>query len=252
MNPAFAPVVPGWCGMIPAHPEFIGRRLDRHFIHGMDAWLRAAMLESQQTLGESWTDRYCNASVWRFLIAPAVCGEQAHAGILMSCNDSAGRYFPFIIAAALEPAWSAHAVLVDRFGWFKHIERVARDALGHDLPPEAIDEQLSCNPLPPLGEKIDSALQAAEALKGLLNSSTPPASSVHLPGLSSCLDAASIWGAWTLFEPLVQRSLWWRETGRSSCEALRFDGMPGDQDYVRLLAPISAAAAAATPLPCTP
>ena len=55
----------GWYGKLPAHGDFVTRRLPPSFIEPWDAWLNKMLLGSRQRLGAGWRDAFLSAPAWR-------------------------------------------------------------------------------------------------------------------------------------------------------------------------------------------
>ncbi|CDG85968.1 putative uncharacterized protein [Janthinobacterium agaricidamnosum NBRC 102515 = DSM 9628] len=136
---------PGFFGKVLTHGDFVSRRLPPMLLDAWDGWLQAAMRASRDSLGPRWLDTYLNSPVWRFVLAPGVCGERAWAGVLMPSVDRVGRYFPLTIAcgaaggALLDWIDSGHA-------WFGRIEELALSSLRDDFVLESFDAALLAGP----------------------------------------------------------------------------------------------------------
>jgi type VI secretion system protein ImpM len=89
----------GCFGKIPAHGDFIRLGLPRDFIDCWDAWISLMLTTSRDTLGQNWLATWLEAPIWRFALAPGVCGAGAAIGAWMPSVDRVGRYFPLTIAA---------------------------------------------------------------------------------------------------------------------------------------------------------
>ena len=74
----------GFYGKVASRGDFIERNLTKDFQRGWDAWLSAGLQSSQGQLGESWLDAYLTSPLWRFALAPGVCGSEAMAGVLIA------------------------------------------------------------------------------------------------------------------------------------------------------------------------
>ena len=96
-----ADTIAGWYGKLPCLGDFASRRLDAEFITPWDAWLQRCIATSRQQLGEQWLDIYLTSPMWRFILAPGICGERACAGVLLPSVDKVGRYFPLTFALPL-------------------------------------------------------------------------------------------------------------------------------------------------------
>ena len=133
----------GWYGKLPAHGDFVTRRLPPSFIEPWDAWLNKMLLGSRQRLGAGWRDAFLSAPAWRFVLAPGVLGEQGWAGVILPSVDSVGRFFPLTIASAL-PSQSMDPVttVVRAHNWYAEVEPVAHAALAPEAEMETFDAQL--------------------------------------------------------------------------------------------------------------
>ena len=103
----------GYYGKLPFAGDFLRRGLSGAFISAWDAWLQRTMIAGREELGdEHWTMSYFSAPIWRFSIAPGLCGPHGMAGILMPSLDRVGRRFPFCIAAETDlPPMAANLAL---------------------------------------------------------------------------------------------------------------------------------------------
>ncbi|MET0382001.1 MAG: type VI secretion system-associated protein TagF, partial [Burkholderiaceae bacterium] len=88
----------GFYGKLPSEGDFVSRRLPWEFTTVWDEWLQQGMAASRQTLGGRWLDLYLSAPVWRFQLAPGVCGPLGWRGLFFASVDRVGRYFPLTIA----------------------------------------------------------------------------------------------------------------------------------------------------------
>ncbi|MGA7801906.1 MAG: type VI secretion system-associated protein TagF [Gammaproteobacteria bacterium] len=123
--------VPGFYGKLPAVGDFVSRRLPRSFLDGWDQWLQGAIAASRARLGEGWLDLYLTSPIWRFALAPGVCGPTGWAGVLMPSVDRVGRYFPMTIALSL-PAGAGPAHLPAATDWYERAEAAALSVLEQD------------------------------------------------------------------------------------------------------------------------
>jgi type VI secretion system protein ImpM len=89
----------GCFGKIPARGDFLRLGLPRDFTDGWDAWISLMLTTSRDTLGQNWLAIWLEAPIWRFALAPGVCGAGAAIGAWMPSVDRVGRYFPLTIAA---------------------------------------------------------------------------------------------------------------------------------------------------------
>ena len=115
----------GLYGKLPAHGDFIRRRLPDSFVTPWDAWLQAGILAAREALGDGFAEAWSQAPAWCFRLPPGVCGPDAAAGLLLASEDRVGRLFPLTLAALLDPADPPPAA-----GWYDALRDAARDAAG--------------------------------------------------------------------------------------------------------------------------
>ncbi|OYV61471.1 MAG: type VI secretion-associated protein, partial [Acidiphilium sp. 21-62-4] len=94
MSLGFAPSGVGFYGKIPVRGDFVGAGLPRDLVNRWDGWCRLALHESRQALGESWLAAWMEAPIWRFRLAPGLCGAAGILGVMLPSVDRAGRHFP--------------------------------------------------------------------------------------------------------------------------------------------------------------
>ncbi|QDQ27503.1 type VI secretion system-associated protein TagF [Chitinimonas arctica] len=229
--------IAGWYGKLPSLSDFASRRLDSGFIDAWDGWLRTSLMASREKLGQAWLDRYLTARVWRFLLAPGVCGQPAYAGVMMPSVDAVGRYYPLTLCAAISAPWAARFARAESQCWFDQIETIALAALSRNLSPEQLDEALARVPMPrarPEDAQLDAAaLQLAEAWR--MQGGQP--SHVTLTGGRALADLFNSLGRHTFARLSDGKSIWW--TGSRDFEPIslvRFDGMPPPYAYAQFLA----------------
>lgn len=109
----------GFYGKLACRGDFVSRSLPQTFIQPWDQWLAAGIQASQQALGEQWLQAYLVSPLWRFALAPGVCGTDAVVGVLMPSIDRVGRYFPLTVAQVLEPGASVAGVVGAADDWFE-------------------------------------------------------------------------------------------------------------------------------------
>jgi len=119
----------GFFGKLPSHGDFVRRRVADDFVAGWDAWLQSCLAQSRETLGDGWLDTYLTSPVWRFALAPAVCGGAAVAGLLVPSVDRVGRYFPLTVVWPTPPNLSTLEIAVRYRAGFEHAEHLLLDTL---------------------------------------------------------------------------------------------------------------------------
>lgn len=131
---------PGFFGKLPGYGDFVGRRLPPAMREPFDAWLQRALLHSQRDLGAAWQPAWLHSPLWRFALAPGVCGEQGWCGVMMPSMDRVGRCFPLVLAA---PGMAALADCLGEYApWFARLEDIALAALEPDCSVEGVDAAL--------------------------------------------------------------------------------------------------------------
>ena len=110
--------VTGVFGKLASQGDFVTRRLPADFVRAWDRWLQEGMRASRAHLGADWLARYLEAPVWRFALAPRVCGQAAMTGVLLPGIDRVGRYFPLTLAAVTMPATCLAGLPAARVAWF--------------------------------------------------------------------------------------------------------------------------------------
>ena len=179
---------PGFFGKLRSHGDFVGRRLPPAMRDPFDAWLQAALLHSQRDLGAAWLPVWLNSPLWRFVLAPGVCGEQAWSGVMMPSVDRVGRCFPMVLAAPGAEAPALAGCMTQHDAWFARLEDIALSSLDDGFSLDAFDAALLALPgVPPA---------RAAAVDG------PPVHAAQVAALAACalpalagaaLDGASAW-----------------------------------------------------------
>jgi type VI secretion system protein ImpM len=135
----------GFFGKVSTHGDFVARRLAPSFQQPWDAWLQAGMQASRLELGERWLATYLCSPIWRFALAPGVCGERACAGVLMPSVDRVGRHFPLTVAGE---GGAPLDQLAQQGHWYERLEELALSALRDDFSLDAFDAALGALAMP--------------------------------------------------------------------------------------------------------
>jgi type VI secretion system protein ImpM len=148
MSDDFDPA-PGFFGKVTTHGDFVSRRLPPMLLSNWDVWLQSGLQGSREQLGPRWLEVYLTSPIWRFVLAPGVCGNRAWAGVLMPSVDRVGRHFPLTIAASA----AGDGALLDWIGggkeWFDQLEDLALSSLSDGFVLEQFDAALlAMEPLP--------------------------------------------------------------------------------------------------------
>ena len=206
----------GFYGKLASRGDFVSRGLPQGFIQPWDQWLAAGLQASQQALGERWLEAYLVSPLWRFALAPGVCGPDAVVGVLMPSIDRVGRYFPLTVAQVLEPGQPLAPVVAGDDQWFEAVEA----ALLATLEPGASFE------------RFEAALPPFRGTRPLLEGPR-----VAVGGLQR-LDANTPQGrALALAECACEgMSLWWgRGSERIAPGLMRCAGLPRSEDFAGFL-----------------
>jgi type VI secretion system protein ImpM len=135
-------VTPGFFGKVRSHGDFVSRRLPPEMALPFDAWAQAWLAQSRRVLGADWLATWSTSPLWRFVLAPGLCGAQAWTGVMMPSADRVGRYFPLILALSLERAPALRACLYDDDAWYAHLEMLALTSLADGFSLHAFDMAL--------------------------------------------------------------------------------------------------------------
>jgi type VI secretion system protein ImpM len=127
----------GFYGKIPARGDFVQAGLPRSFVDPWDDWLQRVIAASRLILSDSWLPAWLESPVWRFALAPGLCGPAAVVGLWMPSVDRVGRHYPLTLAAVARDA-EAPELLRDCVSLLSAAEAVGRDALESDLTPEEL------------------------------------------------------------------------------------------------------------------
>lgn len=209
----------GFFGKVSSHGDFVARRLPPSFQNPWDAWLQAGMQASRQALATRWLATYLSSPIWRFALAPRVCGSDAWAGVLMPSVDRVGRHFPLTLAAV---AGAPLEQMTQHGAWYAQLEELALSTLDDGFALDAFDAALLTLTLPrrmdgpeqrPAVLALDPDLAVDEQL------AAPPAR--LLAGIAAAaLDGHSLW--WTDGSDKVAPCL---VVCRGMPEAAAFSGM---------------------------
>jgi type VI secretion system protein ImpM len=218
----------GFFGKLPSRGDFVRTGLPRSFTDPWDAWLRDVLPASRAVLGDEWVPAWLEAPVWRFALAPDVCGPEQVLGLWMPSVDRAGRYFPLVLART-GGDWD-----IPGEDFLAMAEGLGRVAIADGWPPDTLMKRLSGrsghSPSPLLigsGRGGEGRDEIAKVLH------FPPLESLTSPDLSAprggeeCVAGLSQAGSGTL---------WWSEGSprRAACR-LASAGMPCPVTFARML-----------------
>jgi type VI secretion system protein ImpM len=132
---------PGFFGKLPSRGDFVGRGLSSTSLAVWDGWISQCLVGSRAVLLQDWVDAWMVAPVWHFALPAGHCGPVSVAGLFCPSMDRVGRYFPIIAAVELPVARPRTEVSGQTFHAL--LEQAVRDALMHDLAPEALSARLA-------------------------------------------------------------------------------------------------------------
>lgn len=207
---------PGFYGKLACRGDFVSRGLPQSFVQPWDAWLAAGILASQQQLGSGWLDAYLVSPLWRFALAPDVCGPDAIVGVLMPSIDRVGRYFPLTLAFTIDVDQTSASAAGCRDDWFERVEDLLLSTLEAETSFDAFDTGVHALGVPSLNRRHTSVEFA-----GLhCVSATSPEERIAALAEQACVGA----------------SLWWGKGSETIKPGLlRCHGLPAAADFGRYL-----------------
>ncbi|MBC3957595.1 type VI secretion system-associated protein TagF [Pseudomonas triticifolii] len=202
----------GFYGKLASRGDFVSRGLPQNFIQPWDQWLAAGLLASQKQLGGQWLDAYLVSPLWRFVLAPGVCGPDAVAGVLMPSIDRVGRYFPLTVAFVLKADQAPGALLCGAEDWFERGEALLLETLEPHSTFESFESGLQALGLPALTQR-----EPASEFAGLQRfaCATPQARAAAL--IERACEGSSLW--------------WGKGSERIEPGLLRCQGLPAAADF---------------------
>lgn len=196
----------GIFGKLPARGDFVRENLPRGFTDPWDAWWQRGLADTRERAGEAWVASWLEAPVWRFLLPPGLCGGEGVVGIWLPSVDKAGRYYPLTLAATAPFDWATQPWSMA--GFLAALEQAGRDALDHDLAPDALanraaDALAGCEDAPLPALRRESPWPEAEAGQAVLWSEGGPRVGARILTGSSLPEGSGFaamidddWAAW--------------------------------------------------------
>ena len=221
------PEVPGFFGKLPTFPDFLSRRLPRSFLDPWDRWLQEGTLSCRERLGAAWLDTYLTSPIWRFVLAPDVCGPAEWTGVLMPSVDSVGRHFPLTLAAAVAADVGLLPMIAES-GWYESLEEIALSTLDEPFELDGFDTQLQN-----LKPAATSAALSDRA-KGAQNGS--PSWRFGLTAGASFRGSSPAIAESLLADRLERQTFWWTSgSDKVKPGILTCKGLPNSTAFVALL-----------------
>ena len=251
-NPTDAPAnAAGWYGKLPCLGDFASRRLEPEFVTPWDAWLQRSIATSRQQLGERWLDIYLTSPMWRFILAPGICGERACIGVLLPSVDKVGRYFPLTFALPIENADADIVHLVGMQDWFAGLERIGLTALNIDFSANDLEAALGAHPFPAM--EVPYSPPGTRNMVECLRDPQPDAKSFHVSSAENLAAVASAAARVFVMSAAAGKSCWWSIDQESGAAEFHYSaGLPPDDYFTVLLGGSRVEAAGGDALPVDP
>lgn len=132
----------GAFGKIPALGDFLRLNLPGGFVRPWDDWMQTMLVGMRAHMGARWEGCYLSAPIWRFSLAPGLCGARAVSGILMASVDRVGRQYPLTLAAPCAGSDTTRRHFAND-AVFAQLEEIALDTLELDLGRAALADRLA-------------------------------------------------------------------------------------------------------------
>ena len=123
----------GFYGKLPVRGDFVRSGLSREFVLAWDEWLQDVLPDCKAALGEGFERLWAAAPVWRFRLAPGLCGPLGAGGVWLASRDRVGRAFPLVLASEPDTGMD---------GFFDAAERCGRAAMAGAMTPEELGARL--------------------------------------------------------------------------------------------------------------
>ncbi|MBA1292106.1 type VI secretion system-associated protein TagF [Pseudomonas lurida] len=206
----------GFYGKLASRGDFVSRALPQSFIGPWDSWLAAGLLASQNSLGAGWLNAYLVSPLWRFVLAPGVCGPDAAAGVVMPSIDRVGRYFPLAVVALLDHNTNPASLVGGPDAWFEQVEALLLGTLDSGATFEGFNEGLDRLGVPTAEPRaLDGRFAGLQRVVA-----TEPQGRLAALAEQAC-EGASLW--------------WGRGSQQISPGLLRCQGLPAASDFAQFL-----------------
>jgi type VI secretion system protein ImpM len=129
------PISRGFFGKIPSRGDFVGRGLPSSFVKPWETWVVEALKSSRSLLGETWSEAWMEAPVWRFALPGGTCGPDAALGLVLPSIDRVGRAWPLVIAAVFHGCQKTPDAARGKH-FLDETEDAALDAIAADMEPD--------------------------------------------------------------------------------------------------------------------
>jgi len=216
----------GYFGKIPTLGDFVQQVLPQDFANSFHEWLQISMAGARESLDDQFLTFYLNCPVWKFVIAPGVCGAQAVAGLTIPSVDKVGRYFNFTLATVLQPETNAIAYVVNNSVGFLELENLALDILEMDFSKDEIELKL---------REISLQFSGSSSSKAQIESAEDHLKLTIDKPLLFADEVGALLNHY-LANELNDYSMWWYgHEGQTRSNMIVCDGMPSPDVYLHLL-----------------
>lgn len=191
--------LPGWFGKLPGMGDFAQRRLPEQFRQVWDSWLQTGLFDLRGRRPD-WVARYLEGPIWFFVLGPQLVGPQPWLGVMLPSVDSAGRYFPLMLATELP---DLHSGLTQRSAawarqWWEVTAQAALSALELDFDANRFESALNQVFQGELGSSRSDGPAVQVPAPGQSTwrthpgDDTPP--NLHVPGLPTAASFDALFG----------------------------------------------------------
>jgi len=159
---------------------------------------------------------YLVSPLWRFVLAPGVCGPNAAAGVVMPSIDRVGRYFPLAVVALLDHDTNPASLVGGPDRWFEEAEELLLSTLDAGATFERFNDGVDSLGFPATEPRaVDSRFAGLQRV-----AATVPHARMTALAEQAC-DGASLW--------------WGRGSQTISPGLLRCQGLPATSDFAQFL-----------------
>jgi type VI secretion system protein ImpM len=225
--------IAGWYGKLPCLGDFASRRLTPDFITPWDAWLQRSIATSRQQLGEQWLEIYLTSPMWRFVLAPGICGERACVGVLLPSVDKVGRYFPLTFAMPLDPGDADILQVLAAQDWFSGLEQIGLAALNVDYSANELEAALGAHPFPAM--EMPPPPAGTRNMFEYLRDPQPAEQSFHVANVGNLYGAARNAARAYVTAASAGKSCWWSVDQESGTAEFHYTGQLPPDDYFTVL-----------------
>ncbi|MCF6236914.1 MAG: type VI secretion system-associated protein TagF [Gammaproteobacteria bacterium] len=219
----------GYHGKIPGRGDFVYNGLPRDFIEPWDAWLQGAISNSRNRLMDQWLQTYLTSPIWRYYLAPGLCGKHAWAGVVMPSVDKVGRYFPFTVACSLPADFNPFDLMAEQGKWFVEVEELMLALLDENQPSLAgFDQKIEL-----LNQHFDEQFYMDKNLSGV---GSGPLWRLPLSAIDEAAMSCSELSKQMLSVRFSTYSLWWSDGSEQVTPSLLVSaGLPAGESFTAMI-----------------